>query len=77
MLQAEIDEVFERENPGGTMLDYGSIQGMQYMGMVMQETLRKYPPTGGVPRTCTKEYTFPGKHMYRVAQDLVDYQHLL
>ena len=62
--QAEIDEAFEKENPEGTMLEYSSIQGLQYMGMVMQETLRKYPPTGGVPRTCTKEYTFPGKHNY-------------
>ena len=61
MQQAEIDEAFERESPEGTMLDYDAVQGLQYMGMVMQETLRKYPPTGIVPRTCTKEYTFPGK----------------
>ena len=59
-LQAEIDEAFERENPEGTMLEYSTIQGLQYMGMVIQETLRRYPPVGGVPRTCTKEYTFPG-----------------
>ena len=64
VLQAEIDEAFERENPEGTMLEYSSIQGLRYMEMVMQETLRKYPPTGGVPRSCTKEYTFPGKHIY-------------
>ena len=51
------------------MLDYGSVQELQYLGMVINETLRKYPPTAVAPRTCTREYTFPG--MYRVTH-LVD-----
>ena len=44
------------------MLDYGSVQELEYLGRVLNETLRKYPPTGIVTRTCTKEYTFPGMY---------------
>lgn len=43
------------------MLEFGSLQGLVYMDMVIKETLRKYPPTGWVPRKCTKKaYTFRG-----------------
>ena len=36
------------------MLEYGSMQGLRYMDMVIKETLRKYPPTGVLSRACTK-----------------------
>ena len=43
------------------MLEFGSLQSLVYMDMVIKETLRKYPPTGWVPRKCTKKaYTFRG-----------------
>ena len=44
------------------MLEYGSVQELKYLSMVINETLRKYPPAAQVPRTCTKEYTFPGMY---------------
>ena len=53
-LQNEIDEAFEREGATGNMLEYGTMQSFNYMDMVIKETLRKYPPTGGIPRSCTK-----------------------
>ena len=52
--QDEIDEAFVRDDSVGNMLEYGDMQSLRYMDMVIKETLRKYPPTAVIPRTCTK-----------------------
>ena len=45
------------------MLEFGSLQSLVYVDMVIKETLRKYPPTGGLPRKCTRAYTFRGTRL--------------
>ncbi|GLH01481.1 Cytochrome P450 4e3 [Gryllus bimaculatus] len=39
---------------------YETLHGLKYLDMVMQETLRKYPPLPFLDRKCSKAYTLPG-----------------
>ncbi|KAF4519367.1 hypothetical protein B566_EDAN011373 [Ephemera danica] len=55
-LRAEIDASIS-SNDG--KLTYESIQKMQYLDMVVSESLRKYPPAGLTDRTCVKNYKVP------------------
>ncbi|CAD7083927.1 unnamed protein product [Hermetia illucens] len=50
----EIDQV--REELGDKPLTYEVLQRMQYMDMVISETLRKWPPALVTDRVCTKPY---------------------
>ena len=51
----EIDEVVGEADP-----TYEQLQSMPYMDMVLEETLRLYPPAPRVDRRCTQNYTIPG-----------------
>ncbi len=55
-LQEEIDEAFQ----DGEGLDYGVVQGLEYLDMVIHETLRINPPVGANFRECTQDYRLPG-----------------
>ncbi|XP_046385905.1 cytochrome P450 6k1-like [Ischnura elegans] len=55
-LRQEIDD--KRREYGGT-LTYEALQDMNYMDMVLKETLRKYPPGLILTRTCTQRYYMP------------------
>nr|XP_022910875.1 cytochrome P450 6a2-like [Onthophagus taurus] len=54
-VRAEMNEVLERHD---NKISYDAIMEMKYLDQVLQETLRKYPPTPILPRTCTKDYKF-------------------
>lgn len=53
-LVEEIDEV--RKQLDGNPLSYEVLQKMQYLDMVVSETLRKWPPLISTDRTCTIPY---------------------
>lgn len=50
----EIDQVCEKLN--GKPLSYEILLKMQYLDMVVSETLRMWPPAIVLDRTCTKTY---------------------
>uniref|UniRef100_A0A1B6LYY8 Cytochrome P450 n=1 Tax=Graphocephala atropunctata TaxID=36148 RepID=A0A1B6LYY8_9HEMI len=51
-LQDEVDSLQE--------ITYESINGLEYLSMVVDETLRKYPPLGFLNRLCSRDYPVPG-----------------
>ncbi len=55
-LQAEIDAVFAGAGPDEA-LGYLDINGLSYLDMVVQETLRLHPPLAFLARACKKDYT--------------------
>ncbi|XP_065167462.1 cytochrome P450 9e2-like [Atheta coriaria] len=55
-LRAEIKETLEKNN---NELSYNAILGMQYMDMVVSESLRKWPTNIMVDRVCSKTYEIP------------------
>lgn len=59
-LREEIKEATD-ENDG--KLSYEMLVGMKYMDMVINETLRKYPPIPQHSRKTTKEYKIPGTEL--------------
>ncbi|XP_013140336.1 PREDICTED: cytochrome P450 6B1-like [Papilio polytes] len=56
-MRKEVKEVMARHN--GNMA-YEVLQELTYMEMVIQETLRLYPPFPSIQRMCTKDYTIRG-----------------
>ena len=56
-LREEVDKVYD-EN-GGKMPSYYSIQEMDYLDMVIHETLRCTNPVPFLSRVCTRDYTVP------------------
>ncbi|KAK7861749.1 hypothetical protein R5R35_002485 [Gryllus longicercus] len=44
-------------------ISYETLHGLKYLDMVMQETLRKYPPLPFISRTSTSKYTLPGTNV--------------
>jgi cytochrome P450 len=59
-LQSEIDEACDGSTEKNGMPDYDSIQQMEYLEMVIMETLRLIPPAGISFRECTADYKLPG-----------------
>lgn len=51
-----IEEVDATLAATGGKITYEAIQSMRYVDMVINETLRKYPPVASLDRQCTKEY---------------------
>ncbi|CAB3244134.1 unnamed protein product [Arctia plantaginis] len=56
-MRSEIHEVLEKHDG---KITYEVLQELVYMEMVIQETLRLYPPFPSIQRLCTKDYTIPG-----------------
>ncbi|CAG9772146.1 unnamed protein product [Ceutorhynchus assimilis] len=56
-LRDEINDVIERH---GGKITYDAVMEMKYLDMVINETLRKFPPVTILPRICTKDYEIPG-----------------
>ncbi|XP_075979686.1 cytochrome P450 6B1-like [Anticarsia gemmatalis] len=56
-MRAEIREVLDRHEG---KISYELLQELVYMEMVIQETLRLYPPFPSIQRMCTKDYMIPG-----------------
>lgn len=59
-LREEIQEALKK-NDG--KITYDLLFHLQYLDMVVKETLRKYPIVPGMLRKCTKEYQIPGTEM--------------
>ena len=57
-LRDEVDRGYE-EN-GGKMPKYAAVQEMEYLDMIILETLRRYAPVAIITRVCTEEYQVPG-----------------
>lgn len=55
-LHNEIDKVFDECNE---KLTYEDIDKLEYLDMVVSETMRKYPPIGAIQRRCTKSIVLP------------------
>jgi cytochrome P450 family 6 len=55
-LREEIDATLEKF---GGQITYDAVQGMKYMGQVIDETLRKHPPLSNINRIVTQPYTIP------------------
>ena len=60
-LRNEIDQAIE--NNDGNLPDYYGIQSLEYLDMVFQETLRRYPPSGTLVRATMEEYTIPNTNI--------------
>lgn len=59
-LRDEINEVLRKNNGE---LTYEALSEMRYMDMVINETLRKYPPLPSLSRVCTKDYQVPNSEI--------------
>jgi len=55
-LREEIDTTLEKF---GGQITYDAVQGMKYLGQVIDETLRKHPPASNINRVVTQPYTIP------------------
>uniref|UniRef100_A0A6P7GFV2 Cytochrome P450 9e2-like n=1 Tax=Diabrotica virgifera virgifera TaxID=50390 RepID=A0A6P7GFV2_DIAVI len=57
-LRAEVQESFDK---CGGAVTYDTINELKYFGMVLKETLRKWPPVFAADRVCTKSFTIQPK----------------
>ncbi|KAK3908720.1 Cytochrome P450 9e2 [Frankliniella fusca] len=55
-LREEISRVLEKH---GGECNYDAVQEMEYLDMVIHESMRKHPPVARMDRKCTKEYAIP------------------
>ncbi|KRT80270.1 cytochrome P450 [Oryctes borbonicus] len=67
-LRNEIRKTLERNNGE---LTYEAIWEMNYLDMVINETLRKYPPLPILTRQCTKDYRVPDSNIIIHKEDAV------
>ena len=56
-LRSEVNEAYDENE--GNMPPYYKIQEMEYLDMVIHETLRQTNPVPFLSRVCTKDYTVP------------------
>ena len=70
-LQEEIDQAFEDND--GKMPDYNTVQGLPYMDMCINETLRISSLLGSLFRAVAKPYTIPGTKIHLKKDDLVQF----
>nr|UUB32686.1 cytochrome P450 CYP6BW23 [Dendroctonus valens] len=59
-LRQEVDRVLAKHNGKFT---YQSVAEMHYLEMVVNETLRKFPPVPIIPRICTQTYQLPNSNV--------------
>ncbi|CAG9790786.1 unnamed protein product, partial [Diatraea saccharalis] len=59
MQRALREEIREVATKNGGKITYDTLQELRYMEMVIQETLRLYPPFPSIQRICTKDYVIP------------------
>ncbi|GJQ82003.1 hypothetical protein Trydic_g6882 [Trypoxylus dichotomus] len=59
-LRVEINEILRNNNHEIT---YDSLSQMPFLDMVLNETLRKYPPLPVLTRVCTKDYQVPNSNV--------------
>ncbi|KAF2879260.1 hypothetical protein ILUMI_26906 [Ignelater luminosus] len=53
------NEIFNTLKGYNGEITYEAITDLKYLGQVVDETLRKYPPASVIPRTCTEDYNIP------------------
>ncbi|KAL0270232.1 UNVERIFIED_CONTAM: hypothetical protein PYX00_007703 [Menopon gallinae] len=56
-VRKEVKRVINKYNGSIT---YEGLTEMEFLGRIVEETLRKYPPASNLSRICTKEYKLPG-----------------
>ncbi|KAJ0181465.1 hypothetical protein K1T71_003550 [Dendrolimus kikuchii] len=66
-LHDEIDAVFRNNKQE---LSYDDLDKMQYLDMVINEAMRKYPPIGAIQRKCTKGTVLSSKNV-KVEKDTI------
>uniref|UniRef100_A0A8D9EVW2 Cytochrome P450 9e2 n=1 Tax=Cacopsylla melanoneura TaxID=428564 RepID=A0A8D9EVW2_9HEMI len=69
MLRAHVNEVLDKHDGQVT---YEALQEMNYLEMVLNETLRLHPPVARVDRHCTMDYTLPSTNISIKAGDSVN-----
>lgn len=57
-LQKEVDEAMEAN--GGELPDYKATLELEYLDMVIHETLRRFPPLPLLHRVCNDDWNLPG-----------------
>ncbi len=63
-LRDEIDEAYESGTDKTGRLPYNTVQSMEYLDMVLNETLRMYPAAGNaIFRECIQDYKLPGTNI--------------
>lgn len=66
-LREEINTTIKKH--GG--ITYQAIQEMEYLDMVVSETMRMYPTVPALNRSCTKDYTTPAGHKIKKGDDII------
>ncbi|XP_039765335.1 cytochrome P450 6B5-like [Pararge aegeria] len=66
-LHNEIDRIFEYCNDKVT---YEDIQKLEYLEMVINESMRKYPPIGLMQRMCMKDTVLPSGNL-KIEKDMI------
>lgn len=57
------DEIMQKLDENDGKLTYDMLFGFEYLDMVINESLRKYPPIPGGVRKCTKEFKIPNSDL--------------
>ncbi|XP_021953155.1 cytochrome P450 9e2 isoform X2 [Folsomia candida] len=65
------DEISAMIESNGEEFNFAAVNGMTYIDMVINETLRMYSPVGLLARTCKKEYAVPDTTLVLKAGDII------